>query len=324
MSRFLVVGAALLASTALSGCAALEGDSSGDYPDRSITVIFPFAAGSPGDVNVRALAKEVEPELGQSLEIVNKEGAAGTAGMNEAASAESDGYTAAFTPIAPLTIQPQISDLNYESIDDFEPVIGTSKTPQVLSVAADSPYKTLKDLIAAGKKSTLKLSTTGRGTILDIDASLLAQQSGASFSNVPFDGEQQALGALVGGTTDLAVSGTTAAMPFEKSGDIRVLGVFSEEKLDTFPDAPTIPSLGYDITFAVDNFVLLPKGTDPELVDTLHDAFKKGVESDAYAKFLTHNGYVKQYLDPDDLDEHVAEQYEQYTTVIEDLDLDEQ
>lgn len=324
MSRSLVVSTALIASVALGGCAALDDKSSEDYPDRAITVIFPFAAGSPGDVNVRALAKEVEPELGQSLEIVNKDGAAGTAGMNEVASAKNDGYTAAFTPIAPLTIQPQISDLNYDDIDDFEPVIGTSTTPQVLSVAADSPYKTLEDLIAAGKKSTLKLSTTGRGTILDVDASLLAKESGASFSNVAFEGEQQALGALVGGTTDLAVSGTTAAMPFEKSGDIRVLGVFSDEKLEVFPDAPTVPSLGYDITFAVDNFVLLPAGTDPAVVDTLHDAFKKGVDSDGYTKFLEENGYVKQYLDPDEVEKHIADQYEQYSTVIEDLGLDEQ
>ncbi|MGH3359467.1 MAG: Bug family tripartite tricarboxylate transporter substrate binding protein, partial [Nocardioidaceae bacterium] len=268
---FAVCGATLL----MTGCAALEDDPR-SYPGDTVEVIFPFAAGSPGDVSARALAEQVEPALGEQIRIVNKDGAAGTAGLSEVAAAENDGYTLGFSPIAPLTIQPQISDLSYQDIDDFEPVIMISKQPEVLAVPADSPYDSLRDLIAIGKEMTIKVATTGRGTILDVDASLLAQQAGTDFSNVPFEGEQQALASLVGGTTDIAVSGATAAIPFEKSGDIRILGVFTDKPIDTFPDAPTLKSQGYDITFGVDNFVLAPKGTPDDVIDTLHDAFKKG------------------------------------------------
>lgn len=311
-----IAGATLL----MTGCAALDSES-GDYPDTKVEVIFPFAAGSPGDVSVRALAKQVEPVLGEKLEIVNKDGAAGTAGLSEVASAKPDGYTLGFSPIAPLTIQPQIADLSYQGIDDFEPVITISKQPEVLSVRADSPYDSLRDLIAIGKEKTLKLATTGKGTILDVDASLLARQSGADLSNVPFEGEQQALGSLVGGTTDVAVSGATAALPFEKSGDIRVLGVFTDKPIDTFPNAPTLKSKGYDITFGVDNFVLAPKGTSDEVVKTVHDAFRKGMQSAEYRRFLEDNGYVEQYLDGADTKAFIDQQYDQYTKVIDDLGL---
>lgn len=311
-----VAGTTLL----MTGCAALDSES-GEYPDTKVEVIFPFAAGSPGDVSVRALAQQVEPALGEKLEIVNKDGAAGTAGLSEVAAAKPDGYTLGFSPIAPLTIQPQIADLSYQGIEDFEPVIMISKQPEVLSVSADAPYDTLRDLIAIGKEKTLKLATTGKGTILDVDASLLAQQSGADFSNVPFEGEQQALGALVGGTTDVAVSGATAALPFAKSGDIRILGVFTDKPIETFPDVPTVKSQGYDITFGVDNFVLAPKGTSDDVIDTLHDAFKKGMKSAEYRKFLQDNGYVEQYMDGDDLETFIDRQYDEYTKVIDDLSL---
>lgn len=321
--RYACCAAAAAALLVITGCAALEDDPR-SYPDDTVQMIFPFAAGSPGDVSVRALAKEVEPALGQEIQIVNREGAAGTTGLSEVASADNDGYTLGFSPIAPLTIQPQISDLAYQGIDDFEPVIMISKQPEVLSVPADSPYDSLRDLIAIGKEMTLKVATTGRGTILDVDASLLAEQSGADFVNVPFEGEQQALGAVVGGTADLTVSGATAALPFEKSGDIRVLGTFTEKPIDAFPDVPTVKSQGYDITFGVDNFVLAPKGTSDEVVDTLHDAFKKGMQSAEYQKFLADNGYVEQYMDGDQTQSFVDAQYDEYTKVIDRLGLDAQ
>ncbi|MGH3357193.1 MAG: Bug family tripartite tricarboxylate transporter substrate binding protein, partial [Nocardioidaceae bacterium] len=139
--------------------------------------------------------------------------------------------------------------------------------------------------------------------------------------NVPFEGEQQALASLVGGTTDVAVSGATAAIPFEKSGDIRILGVFTDKPIDTFQDAPTLKSQGYDITFGVDNFVLAPKGTPDDVIDTLHDAFKKGMESDEYQTFLADNGYVEQYMGGDELESYVESQYDEYTKVIDDLGL---
>lgn len=291
------------------------------YPERAITMIFPFAAGSPGDLNARALAAEAEPILGVSIQVVNREGAAGTIGATEVIQSEPDGYTLGFVPIAPMTIQPQRTDLPYGGPDDYEPVMGATLIAEALSVRADSPWQTLDDFLAAAEADTLTVAVTGQGTILDIDAKVLALESGANLETVSFDGEQQALGAMVGETTDAAVTGIAVVGPFVESGDARVLGVFAEERAPTLPDVPTMPELGYDITFGVDNFIIAPKGTDEAIIDKLHDAFRQAWETEEYQNFLEEFGFIPQYKSPEELRDFLSETYERYGEVVEELGL---
>lgn len=297
------------------------GDAAADFPQQTVQVIFPFDAGSPGDVNARALAEQAEGFLGTDIEVVNRPGAAGTIGVTEVIQAKPDGHTIGMVPIAPMTVQPHRNELAYGGPEDYEPIMGTSLIVEALSVKADSPYETLEDFIAAATSDKATVAVSGEGTILDIDAKLLAAESGANIDTVSYDGEQQLLAAMLGDTTDAAVSGVSAVKPFVESGDVRVLGVYAEETVPVLPDVPTMAELGYDITFGVNNFLIAPKGTDPAIIEALHDAFHQAWETDEYQSFLEDQGFIPQYMSTDELGGFLEEQYAQYGEVVEQLNL---
>ena len=296
-------------------------DAGTDFPEGPIKLIFPFAAGSPGDVNARALAKEATKSLGVEVQVVDRPGAAGTIGATEAVQAKSDGYTLGFVPIAPMTVQPQRTDLAYQGPDDYEPVIGLTLVAEAISVPADSPYETLEDLVDAAKSEKKAVAVSGKGTILDIDARLLAEESQSKLETVSYDGEQQLLAAMLGGTTDAAVSGVSAVQPFVDAKEARVLAVFAEERVPTMPDTPTTKELGYDVTFGVTNFIFAPKGTDPAVIDKLHQGFHEAWKSDAYQDYLEKAGFIPQYMPPDELRTFLEQEYEKYGEVVQTLDL---
>ncbi len=320
-----LAGALAVALAACGGAGGASSDRGGGpaagYPKRDVTLIFPFAAGSPGDVNARALSKQAERFLKTGIQVVNRAGAAGTIGATEVIQAKPDGYTVGLVPIATMMVQPQRTKLPYGGPDDYRPVMGVSVIPEALTVRADSPWRTLNDFLADAKSRDQSVATTGEGTILDIDAKLLAMESGTRFKTIAFDGEQQALAATVGGTTNAAVSGVSVALPFVKSGRARVLGVFSEKRVPSLPDVPTMPELGYNVTFGVNNFIIAPKGTDDAVVKVLGDAFHQAWKTEEYQTFLDKNGFIPQYMPTSELKTFLSAQYKQYGEVLTKLGL---
>lgn len=286
--------------------------------DETVEVVSAYPAGSADETAVEALVEEAGPELDADPQIVNQPGAAG---LSEVASADGDGSTVGVAPLTELTLRTQLSDVGYRGIEDFAPVAVTSTQPMVLAVEKDSPYDALRDFVAISREMTTKVASTGHETAAGIDTSLFAKESGADLVQKRVDHEQQALRSLVSGKTDAAVTSAAAALPFERSGDVRVLGVFAAKPVGAFADAPTMRSRGYDIAFGVDNIVVAPKATSGDDLDTLRRAFTAAAKSESYRKVLADNGYAAKLLTGEALTTYAEKQYAQYQKAIEKLGL---
>lgn len=268
-----------------------QGSSDGAaYPTKPVKVIVPYGAGGGTDLTSRILVKEMETILGESFTVENISGASGTVGTVVASNAVADGYTLLFAPSDPIVAQPHKLNVPYD-LDSFITVAGFSAEPSVIAVRTDSPWETLEDLIADGKKGTvISRGHSGVGGISHICMEMFFNEAGIKVKDVPFNGGALAIAALLGGHIDV-VGGTAGAMvPYIESGEMRVLAVAADERTDNLPDAPTYQEKGFDITVGVDWFLFAPKGTPAETVAILEKASMEAANSDAFKAFVKKRG----------------------------------
>jgi tripartite-type tricarboxylate transporter receptor subunit TctC len=180
--------------------------------------------------------------LGQPLVMDNRGGAGGSIGVALASKAKPDGYTITSATISTHAINASLyPDLQYDPIKDFEPVILMGYVPNVLLVNVDSPYKTVQDLIAAGKQKPLTFASAGNGTSQHLTSELFKKQSGIQGTHVPYRGSPQALQDLMGGRVDFMFDQT---FPMILSGKVRALAVSSDQRSALLPDVPTLAESG--------------------------------------------------------------------------------
>lgn len=274
-------GALAAALASLSGLAR-----SADFPNRPITFISPFPAGAAADAQIRALALAAGKVLGQSMVVDIAAGAAGTLGPAKLLNVRPDGYTLS-QGNNNLFRQPFISKTTYDPAVDFTYIIGVSGFNFGLAVRADSGWRTLQDFIAHAKANPGKVSfgTIGVGSQPYNAMALLAERNGITWTDVLYKGTAESINALRGGHVTAIAEGTGWA-PFVRSGDFRLLAVFSPRRLKQFPDVPTLRELGYDFAGTSPWGVLGPKGMDPQVVKILHDAFRKAMDDPAFLQTL--------------------------------------
>ncbi len=245
------------------------------FPTRPITLIMPWPAGSGVDLWHRALADAASKILGQPVIVDNRTGGAGTVGPAAmAASAKADGYTISQIPV---TVQrlPAMRKSTYDPVKDFTYIIHTSGYTFGVVVRADSPFKSFKDLIdfARANPGKMTYATPGAGTSLHIGMEQIALKAGVKFTHVPYKGGPEGWAAVEGGHV-MADADATGWAPLVDSGKFRLLVVWTAERNPRWPSVPTLKEVGFD--FVIDSpFGLAgPKGMDPAVVKTLHDAFK--------------------------------------------------
>jgi tripartite-type tricarboxylate transporter receptor subunit TctC len=275
-------------STTLPGLAMLcQPAGAQTFPSKPITLIVPFSAGGSSDVHLRALAGATSKILGQTIVIDNKPGAVGTLGPAlMAATAQPDGYTLSQVSLAVFR-QPFITKVNFDPLKDFTYIIGVSGYTYGLVVRADSRWKTLADLVADAKTKPGELAygTTGVGTPQHIAMELLAQKTGIKLLHVPFKGLSEANTALLGGHI-VAIAGGTSWAPQVDAGQFKLLATFGDKRSRRWPDVPTLKELGYGVSETALYGIAGPKGMKPEVVKTLHDAFKKALDAPENRKAL--------------------------------------
>lgn len=320
-----IIAAGCMTLVAMTGCAKQASSATSDakYPTRPVQLIFPFGAGSPGDINARELAKVIPPFLGGTPQVQDKPGAAGTLGVTQIVQAKPDGYTMGLVPIAAMTVQPLRSKLPYGDPSTYQPVAMLTTVSEVLFVPTNSPWKTLADFISYAKAHPGKVTvgTTGVGTVLDIDSKLLAEKAGTSWTDVPFKGEQDVAANTVGGQTMAGVAGAPGVLNFVKAGKVRALAVFADKRIDPLPDVPTTVEAGYDITFGVNNFIIGPKGLPSSVVTKWSDAVKKAINTSDFTDFAKKNSYQITYKDSKSLTAFLNKQYSAYQSVLQELKL---
>lgn len=267
-----------LAAAALStlGLPALAQDK---WPSKPITYIVPFPAGGTTDILGRLIGQKLGPVLGTTIVIDNKGGAGGSIGSEAASRAPADGYTMLGGTISSHAINVSLyPKLGYDPIKSFSPVALIGSNPVVLIVGANSPYKTLQDVLAAAKAKpkTISSASAGSGTSQHLSLELLGFKSGTQFIHVPYKGSGPAIQDVIGGQVDMMFDTTVVAGPHIQSGKVRALAVTSAKRLESLPNVPTVAESGVP-GFEVVSWqgIFMPAGTPKPIVDRLHDEIVK-------------------------------------------------
>jgi tripartite-type tricarboxylate transporter receptor subunit TctC len=281
----------LIALMLMSGIANAE-----QYPSRPVEIIIPFTAGSGLDVNGRAVATSLSSQLKQSVFVKNRDGAAGTIGFGDLASASADGYVIGFGPTTPITNAPYIvSDVKYDS-NSFSYICQVFETVFVIAVGPQSRFKTITEVLRAAKEkpNSLTYGTAGLGSVPHLSMANLAASLGLEFQHVPYRGDAPLLPALLGNEIDLAI---VAVATVREQPAIRAIAVFDDARNDAYPDAPTMKELG--VTRAVPPGqvgIFGPKGLTTEVQETLGAACATAAKDPEVLRVISTTGQRPKYL----------------------------
>ncbi len=269
------------------------------FPSKTITVICPWSAGGGTDTILRGLAKQTEPFLGQNITVVNKTGGGGAIGHGAGIHARPDGYTVTMVTFEIISLPPQgLVPFTYK---DYDLLMRVNMDPAAITVPKDAPYNTIAEFVAYAKAhpGEIKVGHSGPGSVWQIAGGIFAEKAGIDLTFVPHDGAAPAVTALVGKHIQ-AVSVSPAEVQGQvEAGSLKMLAVMSDSRLPNFPDVPTMKEAGYDVSFGTWRGLAVPKGTPAEVKKVLHDAFKKGMESEAFLKFAKDSGLGLAYLPAD-------------------------
>lgn len=252
------------------------------YPPSPITMIVPFPPGGGTDAMSRLLAQAVSADRSWNIVIENRAGAAGNIGLGMVARAKPDGLTLGMAQTANLAINPALyPKMPYDASKDFSPVVLVASQPVVLVVSADSPYRTVGDLVQAAraKPEGLAMASPGIGTVGHLAGVMFSQVADIKFLHVPYPGAAPAITNLVGGQVHLYFGTPPSVLPLVRSGKLRALAVTSAERMKAVPEVPTIAESGYPGYVAEDwKGVVAPAGTPAEIIAQLNEAANHALE----------------------------------------------
>ncbi|WP_425326679.1 tripartite tricarboxylate transporter substrate binding protein [Pseudacidovorax intermedius] len=268
-SKFSLIRRLLVASLATAAFAAHAA-----YPERPITIVVPYAPGGAADAMARVIAAKLGPKLGTSVIVDNRAGASGTIGAAYAAKAAPDGYTVLYDA-TPYAINPHLFPRLPYAADALQPLSLVLTMPNMLITKADSPYKTVADLVAAAKAQPHKINfaSGGAGTVQRLAAELFRQKLGLDMVHVPYKSGGPAITDTMAGQVDFMFATVAASYPLVSSGKLRALAATSPQRSPRLPEVPTVAETvvpGYEAYEW--NGMLLPAKTPKDIADKLQKA----------------------------------------------------
>lgn len=242
-----------------------------EYPENPVTIIVGFGAGGGVDTVSRAAANKLSETLGQPITIKNQPGAGGGLATTALKAMPADGYNIVATTSTTLTFDPHTQDLAFD-VDDFEYIAAFGVFPEALVALPDRGWKTFADTVAEAKSTGQSMSYASTTSVDRVVVGTIAKEEGVTLNPTPTKGGAEAVAQALGGHVDFAYSsGTYYAQA--AAGNLQVLAVFGDERVDGFPDTPTLQELGYDISSMNMVLFLIPKGVPEEVKSRLVDAF---------------------------------------------------
>ena len=291
-----------------------------DYPTKPINLLVGYPAGGSTDLSVRTLASEAARILKQPIVVSNVVGAAGTLVLGRVKGEKPDGYTIFNAPTANFCRIPHLQAVPYDPLKDFSFIMQYGLYQYGLVVRADSPWKTFEEFIDYAKKNPRKVNyaTSGLGTGQHLAMEYMAQKEKIEWNHVPFPGGLQAVTALLGGHVQ-AVSQTTEWKEHVNAGTLRLLVVWTDQRLKAFPNVPTLREKGYP--FAVHSALSLmgPAGMPKPVVEKLQNAFAQAMESKAFLDVMDKFDMPPAYLGSDALTKLVNKDYNETGELIKSL-----
>jgi tripartite-type tricarboxylate transporter receptor subunit TctC len=279
------------------------------YPTKPVQLMVAYPAGGSTDVAARIVAAIAEKELGQSIVVINKGGAGGQVGWTEMTRQKPDGYYIGFINLPALNTVILDPDRKAAfSADAFVPVINQVLDPGIIWVKADSPYKTLKDLLEAAKKNPNKISAGTTGILSDDHLAILMVEEaspGSLFRIVHFEGGAPQMTAVLGGHVDVAFDNVGTVFRRIRTGEVRALAVMDTQRSRFLPEVQTMPELGYPTVISSSTRgIAVPKGTPPAVIKRLEQALKKAMEDPEHVKKMEDAGLALRVM--------VGEEYAKY------------
>jgi tripartite-type tricarboxylate transporter receptor subunit TctC len=264
------------------------------YPNKAITWVCPYAAGGNADQRSRQVAKVMGALLGQPIIIDNKAGAGGNIGTELIARAKPDGYTIGMGNFAPLAVNKALfKKMNFDAATDLVPILLIERGPLMLTVKADSPYKTVKDIVAAAKAAPGKLSyaSGGIGGTHHLSGALFEHTAGIDMIHAPYKSGSAAATDLMGGQVNIMFEQMYIAMPSVIAGKTRALAITSKTRSPLMPDVPTMAEAGFAAVEVLNWQGLIgPKGMPADLIKLLNEIGNKALQDPDLRLKITSQG----------------------------------
>ncbi|MFY3702019.1 tripartite tricarboxylate transporter substrate binding protein [Achromobacter dolens] len=283
----------LLCGAAVAGALCAPAVAADSYPSQPITLVNPYAAGGPADVLGRALARELEKQLGKTIIVENKAGGGAAIGANFVARAKPDGYTLLLGTSAAHVVTPLMQQTPYDGIKDFAFVSIVANQPNMLVVRPTLKADSVEQLIAMARKEPgrINYASAGPGSSPHLGAELFRERAGVDIVHIPYSGAAPAINDLVGGQVDMAVLNLAASLQFIRSGRLKALAYANGQRSPLLPDVPTLAESGVKGAESASWYSLAaPKGTPPEVLQRLNDAVAKVNANPEYSKLMQAQG----------------------------------
>jgi len=289
-----------------------------DYPTRPVRLIIPFAPGGSVDIVARLIAAKVGDRLGQQVTPDNRAGAGGIIGAELAAKAPADGYTLLLVSLA-HTVNPHIYKVGYDTQRSFSLVAMLGNGPSALTVHPSVPANSVKELIALAKSKPKEyaFAHAGVGSFTHTASVLFAMMAGIEVEQIPFKGGGPAMIDVMGGHSHLLMNSYLASVPHIRSGKLKPLGVSDLRRTHLLPDVPTIDEAGVPGYQAANWWGIgVPAGTPQPIIDKLHAAIAKVLESDDVKKQFDTDGASIVRMNPAEFTKFFADEYEKWGKVV--------
>ena len=289
------------------------------YPNKTITFICPYSAGGGGDTSSRMIAKLAGDIMGVKINVENKTGGGATIGIGAVSKAKPDGYTVGFVSTSPITIRPHMMKAPYHPLNDLTYISQFVASNQPLVVKADSPFKSLQDVISYAKANPgkLKWSTSVQRGGPHVAVEAMFKADGAKATFVPFKGGSKVLAALLGGTIDVAMisEGNKATL----DGQTRILAEGTPMKNPVTPSAPILTDAGYPIAPAIFFGIAGPAGLPKDVLDKWDEVMAKVVQSEEFKKLAAARKWTLDFAGHADFTKTVKRDYLAAKTTIADI-----
>jgi tripartite-type tricarboxylate transporter receptor subunit TctC len=311
----------LIKSLLTFALAAGVGMSAFAWPDKPVTIVVPFPPGGSTDTIARVLAPKLQEKLGGTFVVDNKAGATGTIGATFVKRAAPDGHTLLVSSLGPFVIAPHlIKGVQYDATKDFDLLTVAVQAPNVLVVPANSPHKSVDDVIAHLKKNPGKMSfaSSGNGSSDHLTVELFWQQTGTSGIHIPYKGGAPAINDLLGSQVDASFQNINAVVSHINAGKMRALAVTANKRSALLPQVPTLGETGVK---GVDVYswqaVAAPKGLPSDVKSKLHAALVSAVQDESVKSKLVSQGFEVVANTPEQFTRFQADEYARWKKVIE-------
>lgn len=261
------------------------------FPEKPITLVVPFAAGGPADAMARTLARAMGARLGQPVVVDNKPGAGGLIGISAVARAPADGYTLGMAGTGTMIYAPFIAKMPFDPLTGVTHLSTMVRTPNLLVVPPDSPFKTVADLVQAAKREPGKLSiaSAGVGSSTHVVGALFQHEAGIRLNHVPYKGAAPAVQDLMGKQVEMFIAEVPAVAHLVKAGKLRGLMLTDTKRLPGLPDIPTATEAGLPKVLADGAYGLvappkLPADVARKLVEAATDAMRSAEVASKFAE----------------------------------------